>query len=154
MASYSSAFGSPRDKQQSTFSTIVGWEGAMQTAVLGSWKEIAVYLDHGVRTTQRWERQKNLPVHRVGVGDKAPVFAFCAEIEDWLRAQPLRVPSAPTPTPRHARVCLDRVALNRQRELRAAMSNLVAVQTHKRTELRRTLKETEARMRPLYQRAA
>lgn len=122
----------------------------MQSVVLGSWKEIAVYLNRGVRTTQRWEANNNLPVHRVGDGDKAPVFAFRAEIEDWLRAQPIELPPAPTPRSRYARLCLDRVALKRQRELRVAMSNLIAVQTEKRTELRRTLKETEARIRPLY----
>ena len=63
----------------------------METAVLGPWKEIAVYLNRGVRTTQRWESNKNLPIHRVDVGDKAPVFAFLAEIQDWLRAQPIQV---------------------------------------------------------------
>jgi hypothetical protein len=103
---------------------------------------------------QRWEVNKNLPVHRVGLGDKAPVFAFRAEIEDWLRAQP-EEPLAPATTPsRPKRVCLDRVALERQRLLRLAMSNLIADQTRKRRELQSTLKQTEARMRPLWHQAS
>jgi hypothetical protein len=55
--------------------------------VLNSWKEIATYLDRGVRTVQRWERFEHLPVHRVGSGARAPVFAFSNEIEAWQHAQ-------------------------------------------------------------------
>jgi hypothetical protein len=53
-------------------------------AILNSWKEIATYMDRGVRTVQRWEND-DLPIRRVGIGKRAPVFAFTVEIEKWLR---------------------------------------------------------------------
>lgn len=52
--------------------------------VLNSWKEIAGYLGRGVRTVQRWQKSEELPVHRIGSGRRAPVFAFPAEIDLWL----------------------------------------------------------------------
>lgn len=56
----------------------------MATA-LNSWKEIATYLNRGVRTVQRWELEKRLPVNRIGTGPKSPVFAYKSEIDIWLR---------------------------------------------------------------------
>jgi hypothetical protein len=53
-------------------------------AILNSWKEIATYMDRGVRTVQRWENE-GLPIRRVGAGKRAPVFAFTVEIDKWLR---------------------------------------------------------------------
>jgi hypothetical protein len=52
--------------------------------LLTSWKDISNYLQRGVRTTQRWERSLGLPVHRVGSGKRAPVFAFESELDGWL----------------------------------------------------------------------
>jgi hypothetical protein len=52
--------------------------------VLNSWKEIAQYLDRGVRTVQRWERELKLPVHRIGNTKRSPVFAVVAELNFWL----------------------------------------------------------------------
>ena len=40
-------------------------------ATLNSWKEIATYMDRGVRTVQRWENG-GLPIRRVGAGTRAP----------------------------------------------------------------------------------
>ena len=51
---------------------------------LNSWKEIALYLDRGVRTVQRWERELELPVHRVGRGPRSRVHAFASELRAWL----------------------------------------------------------------------
>jgi hypothetical protein len=53
--------------------------------LLNSWKEISAYLNRGVRTVQRWERALGLPVHRIRSGNRAPVFAFGNELEQWLR---------------------------------------------------------------------
>jgi len=53
-------------------------------AILNSWKEIAAYLDRGVRTVQRWERDLRLPVHRIGKGNRSPVYASIAELKFWL----------------------------------------------------------------------
>jgi len=94
----------------------------MATAVakpqtLNSWKEIASYLGRGVRTVQRWEADLQLPVHRIGTGDRSPVFAFKAELDNWMRAQAReqRFPGAAGPglkTPVHigTRTTLDRSA--------------------------------------------
>jgi len=53
--------------------------------VLNSWKEIANYLDRGIRTVQRWENKLALPVHRLGPGKRNPVFAFPSELLNWLQ---------------------------------------------------------------------
>jgi hypothetical protein len=53
--------------------------------LLNSWKQISAYLNRGVRTVQRWERALGLPVHRIRSGNRAPVFAFEHELEQWLR---------------------------------------------------------------------
>src|SRR5437899_10933756 len=60
-----------------------------QTAVTGplmlnSWKEIASFLDRGVRTVQRWERELQLPVHRIGKGKRSPVYALVPELKFWI----------------------------------------------------------------------
>lgn len=51
---------------------------------LMGWKAIAAYLDKGVRTAQRWERELGLPVHRLGPTGREVVFASKSEIEEWL----------------------------------------------------------------------
>src|SRR5438067_10086154 len=52
--------------------------------LLNSWKAIAVYLDRGVRTVQRWERELGLHVRRITRSNRGPVFAFRAELDLWL----------------------------------------------------------------------
>lgn len=61
---------------------------------LGSWKEIAGYLERGATTVQRWEAEEGLPVHRLP--DKRPcsVFGYRSELDHWT-AEPAR--SAETP---------------------------------------------------------
>lgn len=51
--------------------------------ILNSWKEIASYLDRGVRTVQRWERSLQLPVHRIGRGKRGPVYVVVSELKFW-----------------------------------------------------------------------
>jgi hypothetical protein len=58
----------------------------LQKQRLDSWKEIALYLDRGVRTVQRWERDLGLPVRRIGKSDRGPVFGYRHEIDRWLEA--------------------------------------------------------------------
>jgi TolB-like protein len=50
---------------------------------LDSWKEIAAYLQRGVRTVRRWERQEGLPVHRHMHHVLGSVYAFRSEIDRW-----------------------------------------------------------------------
>lgn len=51
---------------------------------LNSWKEIASYLGRAVRTVQRWEHELQLPVHRIGKGTRAPVYAVASELKFWM----------------------------------------------------------------------
>ena len=52
--------------------------------MLNSWKGIATFLDRGVRTVQRWERDLQLPVHRIGKGPRSPVYALVPELKFWV----------------------------------------------------------------------
>lgn len=54
------------------------------TQRLDSWKEIAAYLRRDGRTAIRWEKTRDLPVHRVPGGKRKAVFAFTNELDDWL----------------------------------------------------------------------
>ena len=51
---------------------------------LGSWKEIAVYLNRSESTVKRWERERGLPVHRIPGGERGGVYAFATELDAWL----------------------------------------------------------------------
>lgn len=52
--------------------------------ILNSWKEIAGYVDRGVRTQQRWE-ELGMPVRRFSRCGNGMVFAFRSELDAWLR---------------------------------------------------------------------
>jgi CheY-like chemotaxis protein len=60
------------------------------SSVLNSWKEIARYLGRGVRTVQRWELDCSLPVHRPKGRARSATLALTSEIDEWLRASPVR----------------------------------------------------------------
>ncbi|UCE41421.1 MAG: hypothetical protein JSV17_00050 [Candidatus Aminicenantes bacterium] len=51
---------------------------------LQSWKEIAVYLGCDPRTCRRWEKQLNLPVRRIGGGERPRIIAFKKDLNEWL----------------------------------------------------------------------
>jgi len=59
-------------------------------AELTSWKAIADHLGVNVRTAQKWELQRGLPVHRV-TGEKGRVFALAGELDRW-RARSAEAP--------------------------------------------------------------
>lgn len=60
------------------------------SSALNSWKEIAGYLGRGVRTVQRWERNCGLPVHRPKSPGRSATLALPSELDEWLRATPVR----------------------------------------------------------------
>lgn len=62
---------------------------------LDSWKEIAAYLKHDLRTVQRWEGERGLPVHRVPGDKRGAVFAFPQELDTWLCGQPVAAQKSP-----------------------------------------------------------
>lgn len=55
---------------------------------LVSWKEIAAYLQCEVRTAQRWELERGLPVHRVPGDKRGSVYAYPEALDSWLSAVP------------------------------------------------------------------
>jgi hypothetical protein len=60
----------------------------VKSEILNSWKEIAKYLDRGVRTAQRWERDLQLPVRRPRGKRRSAVLALRKEIDAWLGSCP------------------------------------------------------------------
>ena len=54
---------------------------------LDSWKEIAAYLNRDLRTLQRWEKTANLPIRRLNKPGMRAVFAYTADLDEWLRQQ-------------------------------------------------------------------
>lgn len=50
---------------------------------LSSWKEIAEFLRVSVRTAQLWERERGLPVRRIGGGARARVIVTTSELSLW-----------------------------------------------------------------------
>lgn len=61
---------------------------------LDSWKAIADYLGRDVRSVQRWESERGLPVRRIP-GTKGGVFAYVAEIDAWLNGHPVAPDAMP-----------------------------------------------------------
>ena len=56
--------------------------------ILSGWKEIAGYLNRGVRTVQRWEVGYKLPIRRPE-NDVMSVYAFSDELDAWMeRSRP------------------------------------------------------------------
>jgi hypothetical protein len=53
--------------------------------LISSWKEISVYLNCGIRTCRRWEKEYGLPVHRIEGANKSPVYAYKEELDVWLK---------------------------------------------------------------------
>src|ERR1700733_1038531 len=50
------------------------------------WKEIASYLGKADRTVKRWGSERGLPVHRVPGTAKTSVYAYPAELDEWLES--------------------------------------------------------------------
>lgn len=57
--------------------------------LLNSWKEIATYLNRGVRTVQRWEVELGLPIRRPRGTNRSAVIAMRSEIDQWLKVCPV-----------------------------------------------------------------
>ncbi|HET9409891.1 MAG TPA: hypothetical protein VFO39_21830 [Candidatus Sulfotelmatobacter sp.] len=56
---------------------------------LDSWKEIAAYLNRDVTTVQRWEKREGMPVHRHLHDRMGSVYAFRADLDEWVRSRNL-----------------------------------------------------------------
>lgn len=64
----------------------------MEPDKLSSWKEIATFLKVDIKTAQRWEKQRGLPVKRIPGGRRGSVYAIPEDIEDWLRSADVEEP--------------------------------------------------------------
>jgi tetratricopeptide (TPR) repeat protein len=53
---------------------------------LDSWKEIGAFFGRDERTAKRWERERGLPVHRVPGSGRGRVYAYPAELTEWLQS--------------------------------------------------------------------
>lgn len=72
---------------------------------LDSWKEIAAFFGRNERTVRRWATSQAMPVHRIPGMAKGRVFAFEAELREWLSVsgtldQPNRSPDSQSEAPR------------------------------------------------------
>jgi Tol biopolymer transport system component len=75
---------------------------------LESWKEISRYLNRDERTVQRWELERNLPVHRPPGSKRSGVFAYPSELDHWLaQTSDFDLPDSPSLTPPVTAHCLD-----------------------------------------------
>ena len=63
------------------------WSAKVDAAPrLVGWKDIAAYLGKADRTVKRWGRERGLPVHRVPGTAKTSVYAYPAELDQWLES--------------------------------------------------------------------
>ena len=73
--------------------------GPISPGRLDSWKEIASYLGRGIRTVQRWEREEQMPVRRLGHARRGTVYADPAELSAWWESRRLTPAAATAPPP-------------------------------------------------------
>jgi TolB-like protein/Tfp pilus assembly protein PilF len=66
--------------------------GATPLHRLDSWKAIAEYLGRHVTTVQRWEQDEGLPVHRHHHEKRGSVYAYPAELNEWLARRSAAAP--------------------------------------------------------------
>jgi tetratricopeptide (TPR) repeat protein len=52
--------------------------------ILNGWKEIGGYVCRDIRTVERWEKHRGLPVRRVPGTGRATVYALISEVDEWL----------------------------------------------------------------------
>ncbi len=58
--------------------------GQVRKDILNGWKEIGGYVGRDIRTVERWEKQRGLPVRRVPGAGRATVYALISELDEWL----------------------------------------------------------------------
>jgi tetratricopeptide (TPR) repeat protein len=58
---------------------------------LDCWKEIAAYLGRSEKTVRRWETERGLPTHRAPGGGRTSVYAYTAELNEWLKLRRAQV---------------------------------------------------------------
>lgn len=61
-----------------------GSVGQVRKDILNGWKEIGGYVCRDIRTVERWEKQRGLPVRRVPGAGRSTVYALIPEVDEWL----------------------------------------------------------------------
>jgi tetratricopeptide (TPR) repeat protein len=61
-------------------------DAAGSAARLDGWKDIAAYLGKTDRTVKRWEAERGLPIVRVPGRGRGSVYAYPAELDEWLKS--------------------------------------------------------------------
>lgn len=51
--------------------------------LLSSWKEIAAYLKVDVRTAQRWDKKRPMPIHRFVTGERSHPYMYADDLDRW-----------------------------------------------------------------------
>jgi len=92
--------------------------------ILSTWKEIASYLNRGVRTVQRWEAEFSMPVHRTGE-DRGSVFAFADELDSWMERSTVHAQPYVRPTILVMDIPLPNALSNRKLGLELAKFNVL-----------------------------
>jgi tetratricopeptide (TPR) repeat protein len=54
--------------------------------ILNGWKDIATYVGRDIRTVERWEKQRGLPIRRVPGEGRATVYAVVSELDSWFES--------------------------------------------------------------------
>jgi hypothetical protein len=55
--------------------------------VFTCWKQIAAYMNRGVRTVQRWEASEGLPVRRPNGNFHGYIYASSKDLDRWLASR-------------------------------------------------------------------
>jgi Tol biopolymer transport system component len=63
---------------------------------LETWKAIAAYLNRDARTVMRWEKQEDLPVHRLRHASRSSIYAYPSELDAWRANRRVAVETKPT----------------------------------------------------------
>ena len=93
----------------------------LKAQILNSWKEIATYLGRGVRTVQRYERELQLPVRRVGGKSRRSVVALSQDLDTWLKYATIQKHDELLPqSARHLNITAESVADLHELRLRCA----------------------------------
>jgi tetratricopeptide (TPR) repeat protein len=58
--------------------------GQVRKDILNGWKEIGGYLGRDIRTVERWEKLRGLPVRRMPGAGRATVYALISDLDEWL----------------------------------------------------------------------
>jgi Flp pilus assembly protein TadD len=59
---------------------------------LDTWKEVGAFFGRDERTVKRWETTRGLPVHRVPGAGRSSVYAYTAELFEWLKTADTQTP--------------------------------------------------------------